>query len=116
ANIGAGAQVVVNIQAVVGAKQLVAQQPGGAPLGQHLIESGGNVPELAAQVVVGHVGLGGVSGDHHPLQELVGVLLHDLAVFEGAGLGLVGVDRQVARVDALGQEAPLQAGGKAGAA
>ncbi len=50
------------------------------------------------------------------LDELMRVLLHQLAVLERAGLGLVGVADDVLLHVALGQERGLQAHGEAGAA
>ncbi len=55
-------------------------------------------------------------GDHDPLDQHVRALLHQLAVLEGAGLGLVRVADQVLASRALGQEGDLLAHRKAGAA
>ena len=51
-----------------------------------------------------------------PSTNWCGIVLHDHPVFEGARLRLIGVDDQVARVLARGEEAPLLAGGEARAA
>src|SRR2546427_385398 len=73
--------------------------------------------ELAADVDVGGVAADGVRGDDDALEELVGVVLDDLAVLEGARLALVGVDGEIDGLLALlGQKAPLHAGREAGAA
>jgi len=52
---------------------------------------------------------GGARRDRDPLDQLVGVLLHQLAVLEGARLGLVGVAAQVLVHVAARQEARLLA-------
>ena len=59
---------------------------------------------------------GRVAGDEAALDELVRIALHEQAVLVGAGLALVAVDHEVARELAGGHEAPLGAGGEAGAA
>src|SRR5581483_187582 len=62
------------------------------------------------------VGADGVGRDGGPLDERVGIEVADVAVFEGARLALVGVDAQVAGLGVvLGNEAPLEPGGKPGA-
>ena len=71
---------------------------------------------LAADVDESLVDPGGVAGDDHALDQLVRVLLHQLAVLEGAGLGLVGVAAEVLVHVALGQEAGLGAHRESGAA
>ena len=53
--------------------------------------------ELAAHVDEGGVRAHGEAGDQAALDQRVRVVAHDLAVLAGAGLGLVGVDDEVAR-------------------
>ncbi len=74
------------------------------------------LPELAAHVDVGGIALDSEGREGRALDQLVRVLIDDLVVVEGARLGLVAVAEQVAREETLGQKAPLQAGGEAGAA
>ena len=51
------------------------------------------------------------AGDDHPFDELVRVLVDDVAVLEGAGLGFVTVADEVDRLGVVGRdEAPLDAG------
>ena len=71
---------------------------------------------LAADVDEGAVRVGGVGGDDHPLHEHVGGLLHQLAVLERAGLGLVGVADEVLVHRPLGDEGHLLAHREARAA
>jgi len=56
-----------------------------------LVKLAGDLPELAAQVDIGRVGLHCVSSESHALYKLEGVALHNLAVLEGARLGFVSV-------------------------
>src|SRR5438132_13834619 len=71
---------------------------------------------LAADVDEGQVAPDRVARDQDALQHLVRALLDQVAILEGAGLALIGIADEVARVDALGQDAPLVAGRKAGTA
>ena len=69
----------------------------------------------------GGVDAAGVAGDGDALEHQVRVKVHQHAVFEGAGLGLVGVDGEVALAAGavgagLGEEGPLEAAGEARAA
>lgn len=57
------------------------------------------------------------SRDHHAFEKLVRVLVQDVAVFEGAGLGFVTVDHKVVRLSVLAlDEAPFHADRKTGPA
>jgi hypothetical protein len=57
------------------------------------------------------------TGNDRPLDEPVGIEIHDAAVFEGPRLALVGVDDEVDLVALLlVEEAPLHAGGESRAA
>ena len=60
----------------------------------------------------------GEAGDQAALDQQMRIVPHDLAVLAGAGLGLVGIDDEIARpaVRFLRHERPFQAGRKAGAA
>ena len=71
---------------------------------------------LATQVDERQVGADRIAGDSDAFDQLVRQLLHDVAIFEGARLALIGIADQVVRPDVLGDEAPLDAGGEAGAA
>ena len=71
---------------------------------------------LVAQIDVGRLGLDRPGRDQHPLEEAVRVALEIVAILEGAGLALVGVDREIARLRLLPDELPLASGRKAGAA
>ena len=81
-------------------------------LGQALLGEGQLAPDVEERLG----GTDGVAAMSDALDELVGVALHEHAVLEGAGLALVAVDHEVAREHARRAEAPLHAGGEAGAA
>ena len=73
--------------------------------------------ELAAHVDVAGVCAHGEGGDERAFDQEMGIVPHDLAVFAGAGLGLVRIDDEIGGPGiALGHERPLEAGGEAGAA
>ena len=73
--------------------------------------------KLAADVDIGEVRLDREAGDDHPLDELMRILMDDVAVLEGAGLGFVRVANEVGRLRAAGlDEAPLDAAGESRAA
>jgi len=80
------------------------------------VEDVGLQDVLAADVDERLVGPHRVGGDDHPLDERVGVLLHELAVLEGPRLGLVGVADEVLVHGALRDERHLLAHREAGAA
>ena len=117
ADVGAGAQRVVQVDVHARAEDVLAQPAVGVGLGGGLLQVlEGLVVELAAQVVVAHGRTGGIAGDGHALDHRVRVVAQDVTVLGGARLGFVGVAEDVLLHFALGHEAPLQAGGEAGAA
>ena len=61
-------------------------------------------------------GLDHPGGDQHAFDEAVRIALEIVAVLEGAGLALVGVDREQARRRLGAHQRPFAAGRKAGAA
>ncbi len=71
---------------------------------------------LVAQIDVGGRRLDRPGGDQHALEETVRVALEVVAVLEGAGLALVGVDREVAGLGRVAHEAPFAPGREARAA
>src|SRR2546423_6116650 len=71
---------------------------------------------LAADVDEGQVAADRVAGDQDPFQYLMRALLDQVPVLETAGLALIGIADEVARVHALRQEAPFVAGREAGTA
>ena len=69
--------------------------------------AGGGV--FVAEVDVGGIGLDGPGGDERAFKDAVRVGLKVEAVLEGAGLALVGVDREVARLRLAADEGPFPA-------
>ena len=57
--------------------------------------------ELAADIDVGRVRAHGEGGHQAAFDQKMRVVPHDLAVLAGAGLGLVGIDDQIARAAVL---------------
>ena len=117
ADVGAGAAVDDQLQVAVGAEDVLAEVAGLIRFGDRGVEDVGLRVVLAADEDEGVADAGGERGDRDPLDQLVRVALHQLAVLEGARLGLVGVAAEVL-VDAAaaGQEAGLLAHREAGAA
>lgn len=81
------------------------------------LKDGGLVVELATDVDVGGGAVHGATGDQTSLEQLVGVLAHNLTVLAGSGLTLIGVDDQVAGLGVLVpvlevHERPLHARGE----
>jgi hypothetical protein len=75
--------------------------------------------ELAAHIDVAGARAHRETGDEAALDEKMRIVPHDLAVLAGAGLGLVGIDDQIARppvLRLLRHERPLHAGREARAA
>jgi hypothetical protein len=96
ADVGAHAAVDVDVKVVAGAAGVLADEAGLVRLLDGALEDGGLVEELAADVDVGGGGVHGAASNEAALDELVGVLAHNLTVLAGAGLALVGVDDEVA--------------------
>jgi hypothetical protein len=94
-----------------------AEEAGGARLGDRVAHPLVGVVVLAPHVQHAEGRLDRPAGDQHPLDQLVRVVLHEVAVLEAAGLRLVGVadDEALAAVDGR-HERPLQAGREARAA
>ncbi len=84
--------------------------------GDRGVEDVGLLVVLAADEDEGVAGVGGEGGDRDPLDQLVRVALHQLAVLEGAGLGLIRVAAEVLGHLAAGQEGGLFAHRESGAA
>ena len=117
AYVGAGAAVDEDVAAVAGAQDVRADKIGGTGLGDRALEDAGALGELAADVDVGLLHVVGEAADHDPLDHLVGILVDDVAVLEGARLRLVRVDDQVDGLAALPvHERPLDAAGEPSAA
>ncbi len=117
ADVGAGAAVDIDVEVVAGAEDVFAEEVFGACFFDGCFEDAGAFGEFAADVDVGEVDAAGVAGDDHALEELVRILVDDVAVFEGAWFGFVGVADEVDGAFFVGaKEGPLHACGEACAA
>ncbi len=110
--------VNIEVEVEAGAAGVLAEQLGFVGLVDRGLQPLALADELAAYIDVTGIGAHREAGDQAALDEQVRIVPHDLAVFAGAGLGLVGVDDEIMRppVRLLGHERPLQAGRKTGAA
>ncbi len=107
----------MDVEIPAGTQDILAEQIGGARLGQGTLEALIDLEDLAVDVVVAGTGAQGVAGDDHALDQLVRIEAQDVAVLEGARLALVRVADDVLVARKLTRhEAPLQAGREAGAA
>ncbi len=96
---------------------ILADEFGGIGLVDCALECLALADEFAAHVDVAGVRPHGVGGEQATLDEQMRIVPHDLAILAGAGLGLVGIDDEVARARVcLGHERPLEAGRKTSAA
>ena len=121
ADVRAGAGVDHDVEVEAAAVDVLAQVTGGAGLLDGVHHAAVDVDDLAAQVDEGLARADRVGRDDDALHELVRVRHHERGVLAGARLGLVGVDHEVVGLGALAlgalrDEAPLHAGGEAGAA
>src|SRR5437588_1881408 len=114
ADVGAGAAVDDDVATEVGAEDALADIALGARLLDAALEQQPLVVILPADVEEGVLHLERIGGDEDPLDQLMGVLVDEVAVLEAAGLGLVGVDAEVAGEHVAGEERPLRPGGEAG--
>ncbi len=114
--VGTSAAMYHNLQLLAAAKDVLPRIALGFGLFNGLNQTCIGKIVLAADVDEGRFGLNGMGTEDDAFDQLMGVVLHDDAVFEGAGLRLVRVDHQIARKRIGRQETPFDAGWKAGAA
>eukprot|EP01139_Manchomonas_bermudensis_P011216 Amastigsp_a342364_35.p2 type:complete len:301 gc:universal Amastigsp_a342364_35:929-27(-) len=114
ADVGAHPAVGVDVERVARAARVLSQEPRLVRLGNGAVERLGLAIELAAHVDVRGLGAHRKARNETPLDELVRVMTHDLAVLARPGLALVGVDDKVlgAPVVGLQHERPLEPGGE----
>src|SRR4029077_16475904 len=116
ADVGAGGTVDDQLQVAAAAEDVLAEVAGLVGFGDRGVEDVGLRVVLAADEDEGVAGAGGGRGGRDPLDQLMRVALHQLAVLEGTRLGLVGVAAEVLRHLAARQEGGLFAHREAGAA
>ena len=87
----------VDVDVVARAAGVLADEPGLVGLVDRDLEVPRLVVELAADVDVGGLHPHADAGQDAALDQLVRVPAQDVAVLAGAGLALVGIDREIAR-------------------
>ena len=90
-----------NIKVVAGTAGVLANQTILVRLVDRVLEHSGLMDELASDVDVRSGRVHRSASDEAALDELVGVLSHDLAVLAGAGLALIGIDDEISGLSVL---------------
>ncbi|MCG3139896.1 MAG: hypothetical protein HDKAJFGB_00821 [Anaerolineae bacterium] len=116
ANVGARAAMHRNFQIVIRAQNLFAHVPALFCDGNRLFQNFRRARIFAANVNERVIALNRVRGKNHALDKLLWILFHDFAVFERAGFGLVGIDREITRKNIFGEKTPFQTRGETRAA
>ena len=116
ADVSPGAAVDEDVAGVFGAADVFTDKTCVAGLLDRRFQNARALRKLTADIDVGLLHVVRETGNHGALDQLVGILMNDVAVLEGARLGLVGIDHEVDRLAALAiDERPLEATGKTGA-
>ncbi len=117
ADVGAGAEIGVEVEIDARAEDVFAEQSGAIGFFKRRLETFVRLDELAAQIVVADGRAHGVSRDRHAFDDEVRVVAQNVAVLEGSRLAFVGVAHQVFLPRGLRiHEAPFHAGRETGAA
>ena len=110
ADVRAGADTQVDVEALPGPGDVVTEQAGNPRPVDGGAQAVGGHRVFAADVEPSLFGADGGAGDRHGLDQRERIALHDNPVLEGPGLGLVGVAHQVAGSPLLvGHATPLDA-------
>ena len=108
ADVGTRALVDVDVDVESGTADILAQEALGTGLLKGLGDDLGRLGELASDVDIGQVDIQRVGGNGHPLDELVGIVMQDVAILEGTGLGFIAVAGDVVGLAVItANEAPL---------
>ena len=114
---GAGALVDLQVEIEARSQDVLSQQARFLGLGDGDVEAVDGQGIFGPAVDVAVMGADGLGGDHHALQDSMGIRLENAAVHESARIALVGVAEYVLDVTGgLGCEFPLQSGRESGAA
>ena len=117
ANVSARTAVNVNLQIKSAAQNILPEKTVLLGLLDRLLQDLRAFRELTSNIDVGQSGIDREARDDHPFEQLMRILVDDLAVFECARLGLVGVANQINRFRlARPNESPFYAAGEPGAA
>ena len=107
----------VHLQIVAGAENVFAEEIFRAGFLERLIQNLRAFGHFAANINVSQLHVIREAGDDHALDELMRILVDDLAILEGAGLGFVRVADQINRLAAATiHETPLETAGETGTA
>jgi len=99
----------VNFQVVAGAENVFAEEIFRAGFLQRVVQDFRAFGHFATDINVGELHVVREAGDDHAFDELVRILVDDLAILERAGFGFVGVADQVNRLAAFAvNEAPFE--------
>src|SRR6185436_6846667 len=108
-DISAGAAMEIDVKVVTAAENVFAEEILFASLLKRATENFRPFDEFTADVEVGQVNVVRIAGNDHPFEQLMRVLVNDLAVFECPRLGLVRVAYEVNRFAAFAvHERPFQ--------
>ena len=117
ADVGAGAAMDVNLHVEAGAENIFPEKIFRARFFDGAFEDFRAFGKFAADVDVGGVHVEREAGDEHPLEQLMRILVNDVAILERARLGFVRIADQVDRFFLVRlDEAPFHAAGKTRAA
>ena len=106
----------VNLKIVTRAQNILTQKTRCPGLLECLIQQLSRNGHLTPDVNVGQLYIVGPARENHSLDQLMRILVEDLAILEGARFGLVGVANQIDRLAAAAvHEAPLETRRETGA-
>src|SRR5688572_6237066 len=90
----------VDFEIVAGTQNVLTEKILRTSLVQRPVQDARAVGEFAANVDIGQLHVVSEAGDDHALDELVRILVDDLAILEGAWLGFVGIADKINRLAA----------------
>lgn len=94
-DVGAGARVHVDVEVEAGVAGVLAEEALRVGLVDSALQLNLFVPKFAANIDVGSLRSHGEADEESALNEFVGVVAHNFAIFAGAGLRLVSVDDEI---------------------
>ena len=114
-NIGACPSMEVDIQIEIASQDLLSEEAVRIRLLEGPFQDRDRLQELTAKIDIRSLGPNGVAGNDNPLEDLVGVPLQELPIFEGSGFSLIGIAEEIFRYSRiLGNKPPFHPGWKAG--
>ena len=115
ADVGACAAMKVDFEIETAAEDILAKEAFFFCLAESFFDDLSGFGEFFAKVNVSYVSSHREAGDDHAFDKLVRILMDDVTVLEGAGLGFVAVADEVDRFGVVRwNEAPLDSGGETG--